>query len=200
MGAGERIKGNRYMVSICRVLSAWWCDTPDGLRADDLPFRMRSTAIQPVEGHWEGAGDILHRPDLRPEFPFSVECKKQEKGQMDSILEAPNWPVWAWWRQAKAQAKKTRHVPLLLFTRNRRKDYALLSRRAADHLDIRPHEAPVLQVARPDGEELTLCLLDDLVQVPPRKVTALRTALGLTDARRNSRARRSSRRSRKSAG
>ena len=57
--------------------------------------------------------DILLSPAARKLFPFSVECKNQEKLNIWSSLE-----------QAEDNAGK--HIPLLIFKRNRSKTYATL--------------------------------------------------------------------------
>ena len=57
--------------------------------------------------------DILLSPVARRLFPFSVECKAQESLSIWSALE-----------QAESNAGK--HIPLLVFKRNRSKTYAVL--------------------------------------------------------------------------
>jgi|TARA_B100000508_G_scaffold134850_1_gene125996 hypothetical protein len=57
--------------------------------------------------------DVLLSPAARKLFPFSVECKNQEKLNIWSSLE-----------QAETNAGK--HMPLLIFKRNRSKIYATL--------------------------------------------------------------------------
>ena len=57
--------------------------------------------------------DILLSPAARKLFPFSVECKAQEKLNIWSSLE-----------QAEENAQS--HTPVLIFKRNRSKTYAVL--------------------------------------------------------------------------
>jgi len=57
--------------------------------------------------------DILLSPAARKLFPFSVECKNQEKLNIWSSLE-----------QTETNAGK--HTPLLIFKRNRSKTYVAL--------------------------------------------------------------------------
>ena len=57
--------------------------------------------------------DILLSPAARRLFPFSVECKNQESLSIWSALE-----------QAENNAGK--HIPLVIFKRNRSKTYAVL--------------------------------------------------------------------------
>ena len=57
--------------------------------------------------------DILLSPAARKLFPFSVECKNQEKLNIWSSLE-------------QAESNSGNHTPLLIFKRNRTKTYAVL--------------------------------------------------------------------------
>ena len=57
--------------------------------------------------------DILLSPAARKLFPFSVECKNQEKLNIWSSLE-------------QAENNSGNHAPLLIFKRNRTKTYAVL--------------------------------------------------------------------------
>ena len=57
--------------------------------------------------------DILLSPAARKLFPFSVECKNQEKLNIWSSLE-------------QAESNSGKHTPLLIFKRNRTKTYAVL--------------------------------------------------------------------------
>ena len=57
--------------------------------------------------------DILLSPAARRLFPFSVECKNQEKLNIWSALE-------------QAEGNSGNHPPLVIFKRNRSKTYAVL--------------------------------------------------------------------------
>ena len=61
----------------------------------------------------ESGEDILLSPAARRVFPFSVECKSQEKLSIWSSLE-------------QAEGNSGEHAPLLIFKRNRSKTYAVL--------------------------------------------------------------------------
>ena len=54
--------------------------------------------------------DILLSPAARRLFPFSVECKNQEKVKHMVILEQP-------------EDNSGNHIPLVIFKRNRTKTY-----------------------------------------------------------------------------
>ena len=57
--------------------------------------------------------DILLSPAARRLFPFSVECKNQEKLNIWSALE-------------QAEENSGNHTPLVIFKRNRTNTYAVL--------------------------------------------------------------------------
>ena len=57
--------------------------------------------------------DIVLSPAARKVFPFSVECKNQEKLNIWSALE-------------QAEENSGNHAPLVIFKRNRSKTYAVL--------------------------------------------------------------------------
>ena len=57
--------------------------------------------------------DVIMARAAREKFPFSVECKNQEKLNVWSSLE-------------QAETNSGKHIPLLVFKRNRTKTYAVL--------------------------------------------------------------------------
>ena len=57
--------------------------------------------------------DILLSPVARRVFPFSVECKNQEKLNIWEALD-------------QAEGNSGKHTPLVIFKRNRSKTYAVL--------------------------------------------------------------------------
>ena len=75
----------------------------DVLEQDDV----RSTTMG------DSGEDVLLSPAARKLFPFSVECKNQEKLNIWSSLE-------------QAENNSGSHTPLLIFKRNRTKTYAVI--------------------------------------------------------------------------
>jgi hypothetical protein len=57
--------------------------------------------------------DILLSPAARKLFPFSTECKNQEKLNIWSSLE-------------QAESNSGKHIPIVIFKRNRSKTYVAL--------------------------------------------------------------------------
>jgi hypothetical protein len=157
------------------VLSNWWFDTPLDAHFTTLPMRPKSTVVAPMEG-WARKGDLDVNPTYADDWPFAVECKKVEgdKGwrELERMFEQPKYPLWEWWEQCVAQAVTWENAhPLLLFSRNRRKTYALVRYETIEWLQPVAQKGPLVRVARPTGEALGLLLLDDLVaaQKPRRR-------------------------------
>lgn len=174
-----RKKGNNFEHQICRLLSVWMGPKKsdgyyDSCDVENLPFRRRSVSVMPLEGHWSGQGDILHRPSVY--CAFAIECKKVEGFELDSFMYSAGVDVWAWWAQACEQAEKVNLEPLLIFSRNHRPVYALMSARIARCLELSPHRGPVLEIRRHNEDPLSLCLLEDLTATRPLGPIALATA------------------------
>lgn len=188
-----RAKGNNFENAVCRALSLWlFPDLDPKAKVAELPFRRRTTAIQPVEGHWEGRGDILHRPDLGHPWPFAVECKNIERWSFDGISNS-EWPVWSWWQQAVNQASGGKH-PFLVFTRNLKPNYVMVGVEVATCLQVEAQNGSVLHVGRPTNDPVVIALLDDLVQIPPERLASLSETSPRRSQRRSLTRRRSTKR------
>lgn len=165
-------KGKKYMRDLCRALSGWiepdkrgWYDSKKCLQAD-LPVRVRSTALMPIDGHWDNKGDFVVRPDIA--FPYTVEAKKEERWSLDGFTNE-KWVVWKWWRQCTSQAEKNKSQPLLLFTRNRAPNYVLCTPGPVLLHEIRVNSIdPVLQIltATPLRAPVVLTTLRNLIRAP----------------------------------
>jgi len=92
-------KGKRLQNTVRDVL----LETFDTLEPDDI-----KSAIMGDSGE-----DIQLSPAARKLIPYSIECKNQEKINIWSSIE-----------QSEQNAGK--HIPLLVFKRNRSKKYAVL--------------------------------------------------------------------------
>ena len=83
----------------------------------DLILEKFNTKLEPDDVRsitmGDSGEDILLSPAARKLFPFSVECKNQEKLNIWSSLE-------------QAEGNSGNHPPLVIFKRNRSKTYAVL--------------------------------------------------------------------------
>jgi hypothetical protein len=168
-----RTKGNKYENAICLALSRWLLPSlPRPARIEQLPFRRRTTSVVPLEGHWAGAGDILHRPDLPHPWPFCVECKHVEGWTLDGAF-SPGWPVRTWWDQAVRQGERVGLAPLLICGRNHKPDLAFLRSEDASCLGLTQSRVELHRVA--DGSPVTVVLLDQLTAVRPALLSRVST-------------------------
>lgn len=106
-------KGKAYERRIGKILGEWW---------QDSPFRPT-----PCSGGWDklahddkhlAVGDLFIPKDC--DFPFSVECKKQEGWSLIDLIKPnrKNVPIFEWWAQAACDAKAADKIPLLVFSKN----------------------------------------------------------------------------------
>jgi Holliday junction resolvase len=114
MGKMSKNKGAGYELKIAKLLSPWWGG---------------GFSRVPASGglHWGSdqrvAGDIIAPQGL--DFPFVIECKKREEWTMDHVLLNIGQPR-DWWKQVVEDARRVKLVPLLIFSRNRAKDFVML--------------------------------------------------------------------------
>jgi len=113
-GRGARAKGSGYELKIAKFMSTWW-----GGNFNRTPG---SGGI-----HWGTdqsiAGDIV--PPKGMVFPFVIECKKHEGWTVDNILLNTGKPR-EWFSQVVTDARRVKRTPMLIFSRNRAKDFVML--------------------------------------------------------------------------
>lgn len=113
MGKKSRNKGSGYERKIAKILGNWW--------ADDSELFRRT----PMSGGWAKekiTGDITPVKEEGENFPFSVECKKQEGWEFHQFWSKKS-KFWSWWEQCTDDAKRSNKQPLLIFSRNRISDF-----------------------------------------------------------------------------
>lgn len=121
----SRDKGNNYELHICRRMSEWWFGKSfDKVKGGELPFRRT-----PLSGGWDKReGSDVNLMQEGEEFPFSIECKNQEKWSWDSLFKGGEKnPIWGYWEQCEKAAKEKNKVPLLIFSKNFNPDYVMMS-------------------------------------------------------------------------
>ncbi|UPI12873.1 hypothetical protein [Bacillus phage SBSphiJ5] len=115
MAKKSKTKGASYELKIAKLLTSWW----GGGTFNRVPA---SGAL-----HWgrdqRVAGDIV--APLEADFPFVIECKKREEWTMDHILLDIGQPR-EWWEQVVVDARRVARVPILIFSRNRAKDFIMI--------------------------------------------------------------------------
>lgn len=115
MGKKSKVKGSTYELKIAKLLTSWW-------GAGTFNRAPASGAL-----HWgrdqRVAGDIVAPPEA--DFPFVIECKKREEWTMEHILLDIGQPK-EWWAQVVTDARRVEKVPILIFSRNRAKDFIMI--------------------------------------------------------------------------
>lgn len=113
-GAGARNKGGNYERTVAKKFSEWW-----GGQFSRTPG---SGSL-----HWGSdqriAGDIV--PPQGMDFPFVIECKKHEGWTLDNVFLNTGEPK-NWWAQVVTDARRVKLIPMLIFSRNRAKDFIML--------------------------------------------------------------------------
>lgn len=111
-------KGNKGEREVAGLLKGWWTLVePEGPDGDPLEF-VRT----PLSGGWEfgatfkACGDIMTNA---VQFPFSVEVKREERWNLQRLLDGRSSPVWKFWRQCQRDAHKVGREPMLWFRQNR---------------------------------------------------------------------------------
>lgn len=121
-----------------KILGDWW----------GVPFRRT-----PSSGAWNTQsrnmghgttdfyGDIVAPPEAN--FPFSIECKAYKEVELYKALYAKS-NIFAWWEQARGDAKAVGKQPFLVMKENRKQPlmaisqyaYVRLSKAGAIHLPV----------------------------------------------------------------
>ena len=166
MGAQSKRKGDAFENQVCRALTQWVTgERPTYLK--DCVFRRRSTSIMPSEGHWHGAGDILHRPQY-DWWPFAIEAKSRaEWKSLDGMFGQKQWPVWKYWETANVHAERSGKLPMLIFTRPRQPVLVMLETDTAmDVVGQSIHDefdGPIMDAMNGEAS-VSILLLEDLIK------------------------------------
>jgi len=104
----NRIKGSNYERRICRLLSEWW---------GEPIYRTPSSG----GSHWKGDGVAMD-----PGFPFHIECKNRQSWQFEDLFKVKG-ELLKYWEQCEKDALESSKIPLLIFTKNYRPDFYMMS-------------------------------------------------------------------------
>lgn len=169
--AKGHIKGGNFEREVCSILSAWaGCRET---RQELLPFRRRSTNVQPIDGLWRGGSDIMAKADMR--WPFAVEAKKDESWSMDQLFRGDG-PVMNWWDQAVDNGVRHKLFPMLVFSRNKAPVYFMLEESLCQKLQRKNSEGkfrqsrsllPLLRVVDRRGQVAGVGVIGDLITTVP---------------------------------
>lgn len=127
-------KGNQAEREVSKLLESWWRKfLPDA--------RFERTPLSGGLHHaldFRVVGDVMVDPKTAPTFPFVVEVKRREAGDVARLISGKPTPIWGWWREVQSDANDAQLEPMLWFRRNRT-PWRVLVR--ADFVDARWRES-----------------------------------------------------------
>lgn len=132
VGKKSRNKGGRFERETAKILSKWW-----GHEFHRVPA---SGGL-----HWGAsnnvAGDIV--VPLEANFPFVIECKNREDWTIENLF-LNNKELKNWWAQVVNDSEETGKIPLLIFTRNRAKNFVTMAYNEELVKEIENRKFPVM--------------------------------------------------------
>jgi hypothetical protein len=135
MGKKSKTKGAGYELKVAKFLSSWWGG---------------NFSRVPASGglHWGSdqrvAGDIVPPPEA--DFPFVIECKKREEWTMDHVLLDIGQPK-DWWEQVVEDGRRINKTPMLIFSRNRAKDFIMIPYEEYMYKHLAAHGTDVMRTS-----------------------------------------------------
>lgn len=155
-----RNKGAKFERDIAKILSKWW--------GEEFHRTPASGGL-----HWQAdnrvAGDIVAPVDS--DFPFNVECKKQESWNMEQIIKGTG-DVVSWWEQCINDAKRVDEIPLLIFSKNHSPIYYMTQAQTARKLGtLEKNYFLTTLFVENESYDVAIGYLDDLLEVDKDYVT-----------------------------
>jgi hypothetical protein len=122
----------------------------------------------PLSGGWAKEAKFQAKGDLvstDPDFPFSVEAKKQEKWVLEHLLYTKS-KIFSWWNQCQTESPKGK-IPLLVFSKNRSQIFAMIRVRDFKSLGGNLDKGKYLIVKTPKTGRCLILLLGDFLKRTP---------------------------------
>lgn len=163
----SKAKGSGYELKIAKQLTNW-----SGYEFNRTPM---SGGLRWQEDN-NVSGDIV--PPANIKFPFSIECKKREIDWDFDFLLKKTSPIWEYYKQSCRDSsrylkKGVKKEPMLVFSKNRRESYMMISKevfdyllkdKSVDYLEVKI-EAMCHVVLLSFEEFLGLCSLDEVLGI-----------------------------------
>lgn len=152
-GTGEvkiingRNKGGTFERNVAKQVSTW----------TGVAF-----ARTPLSGGWNQQGDITPKdPEEMVDFPFNLELKNQEVLSVPAIFNMKdNQTIRAWWQQCVDDAKKSKRIPMLIFTKSRTPVFLLMRKKDFDRMGLSSLKTVLVQ------GKMRVVLWDDFLAIP----------------------------------
>lgn len=146
-GSGAKNKGAIYERKIAKEFTKWWGFTF---------YRVPGSGSL----HWSGSmnvgGDVTSSPEAG--FNFVIECKNHEEWTIENLFLNNKEPK-IWWKQVVGDALEYDKIPMLIFTRNRAKDFVTLpyNEELTQHIESREYPCMVSNIEYKDDYGDTHC-------------------------------------------
>lgn len=164
-GRGSKSKGSNFERQIAKTLSRYFFGVDD---------RLKRT---PLSGGFSKSykGDIFEDLSVKisddpvisntPQWPFSVECKKQEVPLDIPSLLSDNSVFWKFWDQCSSQIKGTPEagkIPMLIFSKNNIKPMVCLPAEILMSISLVPKNFI-------ETKNVVIFKLEDFLKIPPEQ-------------------------------
>jgi len=117
----------------------------------------------PMSGGWCKTGDVTPKdPKDMVGFIFNMELKKQEKWNFTQLFQMPlSGKFKSWWNQCIDDAKKSKRIPVLIFTKNHEQVFCALRKEEFRKLKLNTGTNAYLRIGG-----LRVCLWQDILNIP----------------------------------
>jgi hypothetical protein len=109
-GRKSKRKGSSFERAVAKKLAAWWGNGSNWVRTPGSGSWGRGESKIGFRAH----GDICTDAT---DFLFVVECKKQEKFELNQLITSDKSPISKWWTQT-VEETPSHLFPLLVFSKN----------------------------------------------------------------------------------
>ncbi len=123
-------KGNEFELKIAKMLTEW-----SGEKFHRTPA---SGAL-----HWENDNRVVSDivpPQTLVGWPFSIECKKVEGAnwEFSAMIEGTSQTLKEHWQQCYGDSQREQMLPMLVFNKNRRNVYMMITEEVFHQLNVHP--------------------------------------------------------------
>lgn len=132
MAINSKNKGSEFERKVAKLLTEW--------AGSEFHRTPMSGAL-----HWSNdkrvVSDIVPPQELVDKgWPFSIECKKVEDAQWEfsNFIEGNSMTLKDHWKQCCDDAKREDMIPMMIFSKNRRDTFVMITKETLYQLEIEP--------------------------------------------------------------
>lgn len=151
-----RRKGAKFENAIAREVTAW-----TGVKFTRTPS----------SGGWAKTGDITPKdPKEMVKFPFNLELKNNETWNLPMLFKFADTgklpkPYSDWWKQCTDDAKKSKRIPMVVFSRSYDLVYCIMREKEFRALGLTRSASIYIRVG-----VYRVCLWKEVLQIPYKRV------------------------------